>query len=418
MKVCLVSQEYPPETGGGGIGTYVYNLAHALTTIGCEVHVIARSLEKTEYSYKDGSVHMHRIPPRDLPAPRLRHLLFRIPKLRGIMYRYFTDTSRLEYSYAVYLKIRELIRTHGIEVVEAPEWAGEGFFYAIWRNPWHSPPLVVKLHTPLFLIEQHYNLPGQPDAEVVKWMEKTSVLKADRVTSPSASLREIVAREYGMISNKIRVIPYPLDLDFFSPSPSNPRGDRNMVLYVGRIEIRKGVHVLTDAIPHIVQQASDVRFVFVGRTMGTLKQELLEQLAQAGCLGNIEFCDQLDRPKLVNIYRQSSVCVVPSLYDNFPNTCLEAMACGKAVVASDSGGLSEIIEDGVSGRLVPPGDVTALANAILELLGNDALRQQLGIGARKRVERLCSPTAVARETLGLYQEVVRGGKWLRSKPST
>jgi len=132
---------------------------------------------------------------------------------------------------------------------------------------------------------------------------------------------------------------------------------------------------------------------------------LRTKLGDAG--ESVKFVGRVDREELVGYYQRSEICVIPSVvFENFPYTCLEAMACGKPVVASDCGGIREMIEDGVNGLLVPPGDVVALSEALIRLLTDRSLSLEMGRRARERVERLYSRKAV----VGKILEVYRGAK--------
>jgi len=121
----------------------------------------------------------------------------------------------------------------------------------------------------------------------------------------------------------------------------------------------------------------------------------------------VEFLGRVDRLELPPWYRGSLACVFPSAdFENFPYTCLEAMACGRPAVVTDAGGLAEMVEDGRSGLCVPAGSPEALEAAIERLVTEPSLAQQLGAGARKRVIEAYNLAAVARRTLAVYREVL------------
>jgi glycosyltransferase involved in cell wall biosynthesis len=138
-----------------------------------------------------------------------------------------------------------------------------------------------------------------------------------------------------------------------------------------------------------------------------MKAHLRQQLKLGGATDeSVSFVSQVDRSALPKIYGSSQICAIPSLYENFPYTCLEAMACGCAVVASRVGGIPEIVEDEVNGLLVPPNDRAALSAAIIRLLRAPALRQQLGAEARRSIEQKFSRRVVCAQIANAYAELV------------
>ena len=119
----------------------------------------------------------------------------------------------------------------------------------------------------------------------------------------------------------------------------------------------------------------------------------------------VRVLDPISRTGLPEVYRSATVCVVPSLWEGFGYVAAEAMACGKAVVASRVGGLAEIIEDGRSGILVEPGKTEDLAEAVIELISNPERRAKISKNARKRIVDQFSNTAVVPQMAILYEQV-------------
>jgi len=102
-------------------------------------------------------------------------------------------------------------------------------------------------------------------------------------------------------------------------------------------------------------------------------------------LDSVEFTGKVSLDDIPHYLAQTDICVFPSLWENFPNVCLEAMAAGRGVVGSSAGGMAEMLDQGNAGLLVPPEDATAIASAIIELLDQPNLRMKLGAEARERV---------------------------------
>ena len=121
----------------------------------------------------------------------------------------------------------------------------------------------------------------------------------------------------------------------------------------------------------------------------------------------VQWIDHLPREELVKRYQESTVCVVPSLWENYPYVCLEALACGKAVVASDVGGLKRIIQHGRNGILVPPGSSKSLGEALVLLLKDAQFRKQLADQARVSIEKEYTPEFVAHRAMEIYDKILR-----------
>jgi hypothetical protein len=143
-----------------------------------------------------------------------------------------------------------------------------------------------------------------------------------------------------------------------------------------------------------------------GADGGSVLSELQGELATAGLAHQITFVPHVPLSEVASYYRSADVCVVPSLYENAPYTCIEAMSCGKAVVVTDAGGTREYVEHGISGFVVPARDSQALAQAVMKLLNDDALRQKFGERARKYIVAECSRDVMTRKMETLYRQAI------------
>jgi glycosyltransferase involved in cell wall biosynthesis len=143
---------------------------------------------------------------------------------------------------------------------------------------------------------------------------------------------------------------------------------------VGRLEARKGVQVLCEAIPEVIKSAPMTKFVLVGQDTntatdgGSIKRHITEEAQGRGFMDSIVLIDFLSEDELIQLYSACDVFVLPSLYETFGLVTMEAMACGKPVVATATGVIPELGLDGESGIMVPLGDAGALAEAMIKLL--------------------------------------------------
>jgi hypothetical protein len=210
---------------------------------------------------------------------------------------------------------------------------------------------------------------------------------------------------------QIKIVRNPIDTTIFTPEGpiALARTEKLRILFVGRLEGRKGITYLIDAIPQIVAEFANVEFVIIGddtitgKGMTSVLAELKKSLAQSHCTEHVKFIDRIALDELPAYYRSADISIVPSVYDNSPYTCLEAMACGRPVIGTDAGGTKEYIEHGVSGLIIAACDSNAITKACLALLTDAAERNRLSEGAREHAVKYFDRTEIARQTVTCYQ---------------
>ncbi len=407
MRICIISREYPPDTGWGGIGAYSFLHANTLAALGHDVEVISltKSDVLTEPLVQNGAD-----PNSGLNIPLHRAAWGSLLKELGTVWISLPYSHYLlKSSVALWKKFLAVHQANPFEVIEAPEHLAEAIFPALTR----IAPLVVRLHTPQFKIvsEGLNNLIPSFDQQFIGMLERISILSADLITSPSRELAHYVCNSTGLPIDKVKMISNPVDATIFRPEGQHswPQDGRLTVLFAGRLEERKGVYQLIDAIPTVVHTIKDVRFIFIGRDTNTapgktsVRAALERKLKTAGCVDSVQFIEHVDLSEMPGCYRSADVCVVPSLYDNAPYTVLEAMSTGKPLVASRVGGIPEYIEEGKTGLIVEPGNSQILADALIDLLTDQDKRQKFGEEARQRILNIFDKEAVARETIKAYE---------------
>jgi glycosyltransferase involved in cell wall biosynthesis len=134
---------------------------------------------------------------------------------------------------------------------------------------------------------------------------------------------------------------------------------------------------------------------------------LFEKIGKLKYPKQVTWLGQIPREGLLEHYQGSSICVVPSIWENYPYVCLEAMACAKPVIASDIGGLRTMIRHGENGMLFTPGSSRQLAERLIYLLKNPQLMRQLGLAARKSIEESYAPEKIAKATLQVYESLLK-----------
>lgn len=417
MRIGLVSFEYPP-FHGGGIGTYAGIISRWLARTGHEVHVVANGWDG-EFAGGDpaagiGGLTVHRV--RGLDAgyhPIEPH--DRLDDPLGVVCRSFERS--LYWSTLVADEIARLWRRYDLEVVEFPECFAEGYT-ALRRRAAGVDlvglPMCVHLHTS---IQDHteLNLGRTHEAWFARrvQMEEYCIRHADRLSSPSRSLAEIVGARLALDAawQPCDVIPYAMDFDHRPAAMAPAAADDPTLLFVGRLEPRKGVIDLVDAALAVMADHPTLTVHLIGRDCaagavpGSMVAHLRSRMSPA-CQARFSFEGLLPREQVLQRYAAATACIFAAPWDNFPFTCCEAMAAGACVIVSNRGGMAEVVEHERSGLVVPAGDMAALAAAIRRAIAEPEHNARLRTAAGDRVRTVCDPERVVGRRLEHYQAAI------------
>lgn len=382
MRIVLVSQEYPPQTARGGIGSQTYLKAHGLAALGHELHVIARSTTPRSTATKDGPVRVSRIPGFESRLPVTME-----------------PVDWLTYSAEVAVAIAALHARSPIDVIDVPEWGCEGYIHLLNRPSRHRIPTVVQLHGPLVMRAHTLGQPA-PDSEFYRIgtvMEGACVRLADAIYSSSAYSAQWCAKHYGLQGVEIPVLHAGIDTTLFAPRDV-PKAGRPTIIFVGTIARQKGVELLLDATIRLVKDVPMVQLRLVGQGEESFVQGLRARAQAAGLPGLLELPGAVEQEALPVELSQAHIFAAPSAYESGPGFAyLEAMACGLPVVACEANGVSEVVLAGQTGLLVPPGNVEALVNALRLLLTYPKRRETMAQAARRyALERADSGSCITR----------------------
>lgn len=220
------------------------------------------------------------------------------------------------------------------------------------------------------------------------WAYKLAMLKIDRVVAVSEDIRQRVIRERKLSPEQVVTIHYGVDVEKFTPERQvlkktdiGVSDDHLIVGTVGRFDHPKGHKYLIDAVPEIVQKFPKVRFVFAGD--GPLRKEVEQQINKLGLNDYFILLGfRRDVKQLLGVF---DLFVLPSLSEGLPNAILEAMACSKPVVATAVNGVVEVVEDDVTGFLVPPKNSSEMAKAIIKMVKLSDEMKGMGKRGRERV---------------------------------
>lgn len=377
----FLTRTYPPGSLGG-IGRYVHHLARALAAQGHQIHVLTAGEGHDRVDFEEG-VWVHRIIIREYPVPAMEGL--------G---EASVPAHIWNYSRTMFAEAEEIATRRDVDCIYVPIWDTEGiaFLHA------HRFPLVTSLQTTL-----HFYLETNPDRRADKNFMKTFVApmlalerrmmtESDGVHAISAAIVDEIEQAYGFRMDRARLGIVPLGLEDWNNLPANDlpplAPGLTRLCYIGRLESRKGIDVLFRIVPEILARFPQVRLDFVGNDRipspdGRTWRETFEaDPATASVRDRVAFHGEVDEARLRGFYRAADVVLAPSRFESFGLVHLEGMMYGKPVIGCRSGGMVEVIEDGVSGLLAEPGDADSLMACIERLLENPSLRRQLGEAAR------------------------------------
>ncbi len=259
-------------------------------------------------------------------------------------------------------------------------------------------PVILHWHVPGSGEAQDAGLAGGTQQRLARW----AVNRAARVIVLTPAWARSLATLSGLpdAGQRMVVLPNPVDCDLIRPPDDPGLRQSDVVLFLGDFSQRKGVRDLLAAAPAVVQRRPAARFVIAGGAPPADVAALAHPLGAA-----VEFPGFVRGADKLRRLQEASLLVLPSYAEGLPVTILEAMAAGLAVVATPVGGVPDVFADGVNGRLAPPGDVPALAAAIVQLLDDAPARQAMGQHNRQQAVAQFAVPPYAQRLLEVYHEV-------------
>jgi glycogen synthase len=387
VKALLVTREYPPHIYGGA-GVVVDQLSRALAR--------RMAVEVRCFGERD---------PRSAPPDITVHGYAPWPRLAAGKDgpRYAPALETLSIGLAM---TRDPVDA---DVAHAHTWYAD--MAGLWIRTIHRIPLIVTLHSMEPLRPWKADQLGSGYL-LSTWIEKTVVEAADRVIAVSARMRDDILRHFRVDPAKVVVIHNGIDPDRFRRTDRRDALERYgvrppYVLFVGRITDQKGIFHLLEAAPKL---PGHVQVVLCASAPDTPEIEERLRRAVAG-QPNLRWINEMVPVEdVVQLYSHAAVFACPSVYEPFGLINLEAMACETPVVASAVGGILEVVEDGKTGLLVPPGRPDDLADALNRLLGDPAAARAMGQAGRRRVEEKFAWASVAEQTERVYAGAIEDFK--------
>jgi len=236
-------------------------------------------------------------------------------------------------------------------------------------------------------------------------MQKRVARQMPRILTVSESSKRDIVEQMGVAADSLRVVPIGADQDRFRPCPEVARVPGRIMTTVSSDVPLKGLIPLLEALAKLRTERADAHLVVVGGVRpGSPVSTALERLSLSDA---VTFATRVSDERLVELYAEAQLAVVPSLYEGFSLPAVEAMSCCVPLVATTGGALPEVVgTDGEAGILVAPGDAGALAQGMDRLLGDSELAARAGRGGRQRVLRRFTWAACAQATAEHYRWVI------------
>jgi glycosyltransferase involved in cell wall biosynthesis len=394
MRICLVSQEYPPGYVGG-IGTQTRVKARGLLDQGHDVEVLTAGEESgpaLATRVQEGvTVHALRPP-------------------GGSFALHSTEAYWLGYTWAVLGALRSLGQAQPFDVVDFPDYAAEGLAYQLDRPEDEPTAVVVHLHGSLGMFSSQIGWPPPDDPllRIGMFMEDSSVETADGLLAASRSLAELTAARLEIDPARIAVVAGAVDSEFFTPAAARAaQGEQPRLLFVGNLVVNKGVETVLEAFVRLSGEYPGLTLTVAGSDDGEVAERLRSRAAQAGVAERVEVLGFVEHEELPALYRSADVFAAPSRYEGgLGLVYLEAMACGLPVVATAAGGAAEAIEHGETGLLMETGDVEETTAAIGTLLADPALRARMTAAGPERVRAHFTQARYAEKVSGAYERAI------------
>jgi phosphatidylinositol alpha-1,6-mannosyltransferase len=382
MKTLLVSEVFPPQTGGTGRWFWE----------------IYRRLPRAEYLIAAGE------DPRQEAFDRGHNL--RVQRVPLAMSAWgLRSRAGLSGYWRAVRRLRRLARGEGVRMLHCGRCLPEGFMARLIKV-WDRTPYLCYVHGE----EMNY----AASSRELCWMMKWVLGAADFLIANSRNTERILREGWGLPADRVRVLHPGVDTRRFVPSPRDPQvrarlgwGDRPVLLSVGRLQKRKGHDQVIRALPAIRRAVPDVLFAIVGD--GEEREALMRLVAEHEGLGrSVQFLGELADEQMIQCYQQCDLFVLANRQvgqdiEGFGIVLLEAQACGKPVLAGASGGTAETMSIPDTGRVVPCEGPEELAAAVSELLADPLRLERMGRAARLRIVEQFDWAVLSRKAEQLFR---------------
>jgi glycosyltransferase involved in cell wall biosynthesis len=390
LKVAFVTNEFYPVWGG--VSAYCINLCRGLADQ-VELHVFTAIKDESD----------------------LKPLLKSYPSLKSVKFHSLVAShtglySTLKFQLSGLVRLNRLIKENKIDIMHTSTFLSDAFY----RYAGINVPNILTVHTTINGQLNGFLKKGTKikDLDHSEWLtlgaypllrmgEMASLNRAPNIIAVSNSVANELNEKLHYRGSS-HVIYNGVDLEVFYPR-HELFVQRKRILFTGRIIARKGIETLVHAIPMVIAEHPDAFFVFAGAGRYGPYIELMRELGISK--NNYEFVS-VSYEQMGGLYRDSSIYVLPSHYESYPMSILEAAASGLPIVSTNIEAISSLVNHGKNGFLISPGDHKALAGYINQLLNNEDMLQKMGAASRQIAEESFSYSKMAIKTLEVYKKVL------------
>lgn len=403
MKILLAT--YWPIPHVGGVWIYLQQLASKLESYGHEVDILGYDEENLSVGlYNQGRVIQRE---KIIPIINANINESNYPEMYTNFLVRWTEMQRYVYELsAAYFGLDKYDLIHTQDVIST---------YCISRVKPKDTPLVATIHGSvaheirLQLESLHKSDTSYMARAYYDFLENKGAISANVTIVCNQWLKKIMTNEFNVPESQIKVMHYGFDTEQFISKSRHPStmlrpDNKKVILYTGRLVELKGVNYLISALQELKGIRDDWVCWIAGS--GEKEAELKAQTSSLGLNQNVIFLGKRD--DIPSLLKQADIFVLPTLIENQPISVIEAQIAGKAIIASDVGGIPEIIEHGVTGLLTPAKNTAMLANNLNLLLTNHKLRKSLGSNAKKWGMTHWSIDSGMLKLMDIYKSVLKG----------
>jgi glycosyltransferase involved in cell wall biosynthesis len=386
LKILILTHNYIRFTGDHA-GLFVHILAEGLLKSDHKVFILAPHQNKLKRKEILDGVEIHRF---RYAFPRMERLAYSGNMHELVAKSWINKFVFLSFLFSFIFGAIALVFRKKVDVICAQWWIPGGLIgYLV--SLLTKRPLIVTAHgTDIRLLE---------DSKIFSSLGSPVFKRAKYITTVSSFLKKNLTNRIKLDAQKVRVIPMPVTPKTFNPSPL-PEEKKKKILCVARFTQQKGLEFFIRACGILKDKGIDFEAQIVGE--GPLKHRLQEEINRANLGDHVSLIKIMPQEKLNQLYAESHLCVLPSIDEGFGLVLVEAQLCRRPVIGTKSGGIPDIIEDEMTGLLVPPRDYFSLASAMERILTDEKLAGSLAEAGYRSALKKFSPEAIQRK----YQQVL------------
>ncbi|MCW4053361.1 MAG: glycosyltransferase family 4 protein [Candidatus Bathyarchaeota archaeon] len=395
VEVCFLSPEYLPLSGG--TGAYVYYLSNELMKLGNSASVVTGYNESRDVKINE----QHQIFfIKSIKAPVIKSFLFaaaasrKLNQLRG---SFPVDVAHVNLPLVPSFAVPSGFGKTLVSTVHST-WKGEA--EAIKDEPYSRLNSNEK-----FMVSFNW---------LLRFFEERMLERSNRIIAVSDFTRRELLQYYKVKEAKICVIHNGVDVDKFKPAPDKLKAKAELgfnpedkaILSVGRLYARKGLFTLIESMALVTRKFKNAKFIIAGKGLSNEMKKLVNYATKIGVKDNIVFTGYFPDKKLPKLYQAADIFAFSTFYENLPFAVLEALSTALPVVTTTVGGIPEMIDSGKNGFLVQPSNSSELADRILYYLEHPAAASEMGLLARKIIEKHFDWRLIVKKVVRVYNEAL------------